>query len=90
MGAENKKTVCWSCGGQNGHHHPDCDNPTQISYRPPINPPPVCGLSGQTPDITSDKEEKVHYCCNCHKQYKTTLYNWLYGTCPHCGAKGNN
>jgi len=92
------KESCWSCGQhcalcKGCEVTPCCDSPQRQRVTAPKEPPPHCGghAVGVDPELVLrlQTQEMEHYCCKCKKPYKATFNQWVFGTCPHCGASGD-
>jgi len=95
MNKENSH-FCWSCGKPLTDCHCE-EGPQPINQKKPKQTLPICQLSPDYEELkyllkfakTEQKNHKVlHTCCKCGQAWLCSQIEYVWGTCPHCGANG--
>lgn len=89
---QNELSFCWSCG--NPPESCICGAETvPMKVELPSTPPPHCGGQRKydlfAKGSSAPDEVRLRPCCKCGKSWECDYYTNVHGTCPHCGATGN-
>ncbi|SRR5260221_6263150 len=97
------KSFCWSCGNSLKNCICGSEN-VPIELKKPKEILPICGTFNEKdlhdmsnnidtyPWLDRNRWHEIlpRPCCKCEQAWGCTHSEWLNGTCPHCGANGQD